>query len=87
MTRAQAFQDRSQNHLLYKRLAKKLTSAEIEVCVDFIEDHSDLDVQEFERKASTLFLDNPEKPKNTNIMIELLQVANIAAFNSLKVSR
>ena len=86
MTRLQAFLDRIKNHLLYRRLAKKLTEDEVSVIMKFIEDNYDLDFVDFERKATRLYIDGP-KPKHANIMVELILVANIAANSTLNLSQ
>ena len=78
MKRVEALRDRAANHILYKRLASKLSTAEFDQLVSFIEDNDELDQLAFEYKASRLFLDGP-KPKHFSVMIELLHVCNIAA--------
>lgn len=63
-----------------KRLARKLTEAEFDSVVEFIEDNEHLDHLTFERRAQLWHLFSAEKtPKNLPIMIEILMSANTRA--------
>lgn len=84
MTRIDYFRLRTAEHVLYKRLALKLSEAEFDQCVDFIEEHDHLDHLQFERKINRLFLDREHKPKNWTIIQELLMVANGCKLNAPK---
>lgn len=75
--RLQAFQDRIQR-LPYSKVAQRLTEAEFDEIVDFIEDHHDLNHLDFEHEVNRMHLDRP-KSKNWAIVQELLVVANTAA--------
>ncbi len=70
------FRLRVSSHVLYQRLARKLSEAEFDQCVEFIEDHAHLDYLEFEYAANRMFLDRKDKPKNWTVMQELIMVSN-----------
>lgn len=77
MERIDYFRDRCTNHYLYSKHAKKLSEAEFDECVDFIEEHDQLSHLQFEYAVNRYKLDQV-KPKNHAIMLELLLVANCA---------
>jgi hypothetical protein len=76
MNRLEYFRLRVGEHILYKRLALKLSEAEFDSCVAFIEDNDHLAHLEFEYAINRMFLDRKDKPKNWIIIQELLMVAN-----------
>lgn len=66
----------------YKQKCKKLTEAEFDELVAFIEDNSELDHGQFMMKSRRWYLDAPSKPKNLFVMQELAEVCAIRAKNS-----
>jgi hypothetical protein len=67
----------------FKRIALRLTEAEFDALVGFIEDNDHLGHLEFEYAANRMFLDKP-KHKNSMIMQELAVVANSAAYGTAR---
>lgn len=63
----------------YQQKARRLTEAEFDELVTFIEDHADLDHGHFMMKARRWYLDKPSKPKNIYAMQELAEVCAIRA--------
>lgn len=59
-------------HAHYGRLFKRLNESELEEVVSFIEDFGQLDDWQFERKVLRFGLDLQNKPKNVNVMADLL---------------
>lgn len=62
----------------YEKSAKKLSEADFDRVVEFIDDNDHLGHLEFEYAVNRMFLDKP-KPKHFAIMQELLSVVNTAA--------
>lgn len=67
-----------------KRLATKLTESEFDEVVAFIEDNDGLPFLEFEYAANRLHLDEPVKPTNIYVMVELLHSTNTRAHSKQK---
>jgi hypothetical protein len=59
-------------HEWYGKLCQKISEHEFDLIVEFIEDFGELDDQDFERKVVRYGLDDPNKPKNANIIADLL---------------
>jgi hypothetical protein len=77
MTRLEALRDRCQRYPYQKR-AQRLTEAEFDSMVAFLEDHESLDHLEFEYAVNRMFLDK-EKPQHWGIIMDLLIACNTAA--------
>lgn len=77
MTRLEALRDRCQRYP-YQKNAKRLSEAEFDSMVEFLEENDHLGHLEFEYAVNRMFLDRP-KAKNFAIIQELLSVANTAA--------
>jgi hypothetical protein len=77
MTRLESLKDRVQQYP-YKKSALKLTEAEFDEMVAFIEENDELGHLEFEYAVNRMFLSKKEKPKHAFIMMELLVVCNFA---------
>jgi hypothetical protein len=75
MNRLEYFKLKCSEHILYKRLALRLSEDEFDVAVQFIEDNDHLDYLEFEYKLNMMF-DGKPKPKRWSIIQELVLVAN-----------
>lgn len=78
MTRLEAFKDRCQRYP-YAKLAKRLSEADFDRVVAFIEDNDHLAHLEFEYAVNRMFLNDKNRTKNYTIMMELLTVCNTAA--------
>ena len=78
-TRLEALLDRTKNHPIYQKLGQRLTEAEFDRIVEFIEDHDQLGHLEFEYAVNRMFLDGAPRPKNWGIIQELLTIVNTAA--------
>lgn len=76
--RLSIFRERCENHWQYRRLVKRLTEAEFDMIVDFIDDNDGLGHLEFEYAVNRMFL-HADKPKNWSIIQELLLLTNTAA--------
>lgn len=83
MSRIQALQQISREFNGGK-LAKKLTEAEFDEVVSFIEDHDQLPHLEFEYAVNRWKLDIPVRPKNLFTMHELALSANTRAHGRTK---
>jgi hypothetical protein len=77
MTRLEALKLKVQQYP-YQKNALKLSEAEFDEMVAFLEEKDDLGHLEFEYAVNRMFLDRP-KPKHFAIVQELLSVANTAA--------
>ncbi len=77
MTRLDALKIKSST-LPYEKVVKRLTEAEFDLVVEFIEDHDRLGHLEFEYAINRMHLDR-KKPKHWAIIEELLAVCNTAA--------
>lgn len=60
----------------YGRLVKRLKKGEMDLIRGFIATNDSLEVIPFEMASERWYLDDPKKPKNLSIMVELLLVAN-----------
>ena len=63
-----------QNDIFYSRLVKRLKADEREYCLNFCNQHNDLDVNQWAFKVNRLFVDELQKPKNATLMWELLSI-------------
>lgn len=77
MTRLEALQIKCKQYP-YQKSAKKMTEAEFDQIIEFIEDNDYLGHLEFEYAVNRMFLNQLTKPKNWVIMTELLTVCNTA---------
>lgn len=77
MNRLDALKSRCQQYP-YRKSAARLTEAEFDMLVAFIDDHDELGHLEFEYAVNRMFL-NCSKPKNWTIIQELLTISNTAA--------
>lgn len=59
-------------HPSYKKVARALTEAEFDFCVEFCEENADLEPLQFEDKVNRLFIDDKARPKNSSVICELL---------------
>lgn len=75
-----ALQDRAQRYP-YKKSLEKLTEAEFDLIVEFIDDHDHLGHLEFEYAVNRMFLDK-EKPKGWAVIQEILVVVNTAVLGN-----
>ncbi len=75
MNRIDAFLAHTE-HAYLGRLYARLKKADIAFCLDFLKETRDLDAGEFEFRVNRMFLDKPDKPKNSGIIQELLSCAN-----------
>ena len=84
MTRIDGLKDRCTNHYFYSRSAKKLTEAEFDRMVQFIEDRTHLNFGEFALAAHRALLSGSlsSNQKNAIRMEELIHVANEVALGS-----
>lgn len=73
--RLEYFRSRVAEGGIYRRHALRLKEAELNQCVEFIELNDKLDHLQFEFAVNRMFLDL-QKPRNWNLMIELLHMAN-----------
>jgi hypothetical protein len=62
-----------------KRLTAKLTVAEMEQVIEFLNKNEHLSYLDFEYAANRWFLDSSDKPKNWAIMTEIVISANSRA--------
>lgn len=77
-TRLQLFESRCREHLIYRRLAKRIDEAEFDRIVTFIEDNDHLNHEQFEQAVNRMYLNEP-KTKHWPIVQELLSMTNTAA--------
>jgi hypothetical protein len=75
MTRLEKFES-LQNHPWLKKSWGKLKTVEREIARQFLNENAQLDRGQFEFKVNRMFLDQPNKPKNWTIILELLANAN-----------
>lgn len=73
--RLERFRDLCSKNFMYQKLARKLTEAEFDDCVAFIEDNSDLDNNEFAHKLNRWKLDQLRSKHHTD-MWALLTACN-----------
>lgn len=59
----------------YGRLFKKLTDKDLKFCTEFCEQNSGLSKDQWYFKINRLGLDQADKPKNLNVICEILQVS------------
>lgn len=64
------------NHPFLRKGFEKLKKSEIDFLYDFIKKNMDLNTEEFEKTINRFFLDKQIKPKNWNIISELLSSSN-----------
>lgn len=76
-TRLQLFESRCREHLVYRRLAKRISETEFDKIVAFIEDNDHLGVNDFELAINRMYLKEP-KTKSWPIVQELLSMTNSA---------
>jgi hypothetical protein len=77
--RRQKFDELEQD-AYHGKVMKKLSISELALCHAFLIQHGQMDSYEFEKKAARWFLDESNKPRRLNNMIELLSAANSRAF-------
>ena len=75
MTRLQYFTTKCRDHVLYRRLALRLSESEFDLAVDFIQENDHLDFMDFEAALNRMFIGKP-KTKHWSIVQELVHVAN-----------
>lgn len=63
------------HHAWYKKLFTRLTAQELSFLESFIENHSDLDRNDFDKEIKRMILSS-DKPKSWAIIDELLSVIN-----------
>jgi hypothetical protein len=63
----------------YQARCLKMTEAEFDLMVEFLEENDGLGHLEFERAVNRMFLNKP-KPRNFVTIMEMLTVANVAAL-------
>lgn len=78
MTRIDAIKDLCERYP-YQKSARRMSEAEFDQMVAFIDDHNELGHLEFEYAVNRMFLDKP-KPKSWAIVQELLIAANSHAW-------
>lgn len=61
------------------KLSCKISEAEFDEMIEFLEEWDHLGTIEFEHKINRWYLDNPNKPKHLFIMAEILMSANSKA--------
>jgi hypothetical protein len=62
------------SHAWYSSLFKKLKKSDIEFAESFLEKNASLSKDEYAEACNRLFLGNENKPKNANLIVELLLV-------------
>lgn len=77
MSRLAAFKALS-NHPWFGRIYAKLTAPALIMALAFLEDNKDLSGDDFAFKVNRMFLDQPNKPKGWQIIMDLLTAACIA---------
>lgn len=87
MNRLSVFKEKCSTEFHCKKLALKISEAEFDLAVGFIEDNDHLGHLEFEYAVNRMFLDKPEKPKNWAVICELLMLTNTAWVDSGKNKR
>lgn len=58
------------------KIFRKLTLADMKLCIEFLNLHESKTIDEFEFLVNRMFLDKSDRPKNSGIIQELLSCAN-----------
>jgi predicted nuclease of restriction endonuclease-like RecB superfamily len=64
------------NHPFLRKGFQKLKKSDIDFLYNFINENMNLNTEEFEKTINRFFLDKQIKPKNWNIISELLSSSN-----------
>lgn len=75
MTRREKFEV-LREHPWLGNIFKRLTVMDIRACLEFLKLHEGKNIDEFEYLVNRMFLDKPDRPKNSGIIQELLSCAN-----------
>ncbi len=60
------------DHAWYGKVLKQMSEAEFDLVVELIEEHGDLDRNEWTVKINRLYLDQPNKPKRLSLLQDVL---------------
>lgn len=67
----------------YSRQVEKLSSTDKRMVESFLKNMSLLGLSAFEKEATRFFIDDPERPKNYTLIVEILVIVNHKARNLL----